>query len=43
MVDALQVHQGLWSALGRSPKQSPILFTFLPGCVFGQPGSGECG
>ena len=43
MVGAFQVHQGLWRALGRPPKQSPILFTFLPQCVFGQPGSGECG
>ena len=37
---------GLQRALGRLPKQSPILFQFPPRCVFGQPGkeiNGECG
>ena len=39
MVGLLRVLQGLQRALGRPPKQSPILFQFLLlQCVFGQPG-----
>ena len=34
---SLQVRQGLPRALGRLPKQSPIVFQFLPQCVFDQP------
>ena len=37
MVGALQVPQALRRALGRPPKQFPILSLFPPRCVFGQP------
>ena len=37
MVGSLQVPQGLWRALERLPKQSPIFFQFSPRCIFGQP------
>ena len=37
MVGALQVPQGLWRALVRSPKQFPIFYLFQSRCVFGQP------
>ena len=32
----LQVPQGFWRALGRSPLQFPILSLFQQQCVFGQ-------
>ena len=41
MVGALQVPQGLWRALGRPPKQFPILSLFQLRCVFGQPEKGK--
>ena len=37
MVGSLQGSQGLWRALERLPKQSPILFQFPWRCIFGQP------
>ena len=37
MVGALQVSQGLWRALGSTPKQFPILSLFQPRYAFGHP------
>ena len=37
-MSSLQVPEGFWRALGRLPKHVPILFQFLPRCVFVQLG-----
>ena len=37
MVRLLQILKGSWRALGRPPKQSPILFQLAFSIVFGQP------